>query len=153
MSKKTNRLRRRVQILTQLCGAAAKLSAADGKRQIADLTKKLANMELAANDLAKEVKEAREIMGNRKLDAFKVAIHNGPPFGRCGPIKQIAISWDPSMLRYGMMYSHRQMEPYALGEEIHFLIKELAYKIEVEIRKDLTEDPLLNPFGSKKHGG
>lgn len=129
MSRKTNRLRSRLQVIYNLTQHLAdtetrlRSQLADARRRIAELQTKLQN--------------------SATLEGFRLAVRKMHPFERgYGKTYAMTMHMDMEAIKMGLLYSRNGAggNPFDLGSDIHYLCRQLAENAAQEIWKQLKAD-------------
>lgn len=99
-----------------------------------------------AGGLAKARDEVGRLQGlldrQPQLEALKGIVRKLPPYGY-GPQYVMQVSWNPEVLRHGLLGSRRDWDVVNLSVEVRYLVEELAYRVERELVKQLAADRML----------
>lgn len=99
-------------------------------QKIKDLKRHIENIEAA-------------LQSSREIDGFKIKVRSFDPFNYGSQIYVVQVQFDVRAITRAIYFSQSR-EAYDMTGTIHHLSRELCYKVEREIIKQLTEDKVLS---------
>jgi TolA-binding protein len=135
MSRKTNKLKARLQIAEQ----------AKTQRQ-SHLEQRIkwcnAEAERLRNELAKANQKIQRL---EQTSAFNVEVRQLMERGFRGKFYGVSITFDLDAMRYSML-RQASGQIYEIGRNVHYIARELADKVEREIMEQMRKDGMLCAF-------
>jgi hypothetical protein len=140
MSKKTNRLRRRLESVIRDKHFQANKSLSIENTALA---MKLKRAEDEIRNLHRQM--AEDSARNDNLKAFRVHVDQAMPFRGGSSIYQINVAFDLRALEFGIGMGFRD-NVFNLAGQIRYLTEDLRHKIDRTIIEKLTADGVINRY-------